>query len=76
VRCMPAALPLTPSALAAEGPHDPAFDLRSRERDHIVEVLRSERGNKRAAAVKLGVSRRTLYRRLHRHQLPLEKHRD
>jgi DNA-binding NtrC family response regulator len=75
-RCMPAALPPTPAALAAEGPHDPAFDLRSRERDHIVEVLRAERGNKRAAAVKLGVSRRTLYRRLHRHQLPLEKHRD
>ena len=75
-RCMPAALPPTPAALAAEGPHDPAFDLRSRERDHIVEVLRAERGNKRAAALKLGVSRRTLYRRLHRHQLPLEKHRD
>jgi DNA-binding NtrC family response regulator len=76
VRCMPTALPVTSAARPAEAPDDAAFDLRSRERDHIVEVLRAERGNKRAAAVKLGVSRRTLYRRLHRHQLPLEKPRD
>jgi DNA-binding NtrC family response regulator len=46
-------------------------DLRSRERDHIVEALTAERGNKRAAAVRLGVSRRTLYRRMHRHALPV-----
>jgi two-component system response regulator HydG len=76
VRCMPAALPPTSAPLPPAGPDDSAFDLRARERDHIVEVLRAERGNKRAAAAKLGVSRRTLYRRLHRHHLPLEKLRD
>ncbi|HWK11852.1 MAG TPA: sigma-54 dependent transcriptional regulator [Vicinamibacterales bacterium] len=44
-------------------------DLDAVERDHIVRVLAEERGNKRAAAERLGLSRRTLYRRLERHQL-------
>jgi DNA-binding NtrC family response regulator len=39
------------------------------ERDHIQRVLRETGGNKRAAAVRLGISRRTLYRRLERHGL-------
>ena len=50
-----------------------ASDLRSLERQHIEEVLKAQGGNKVAAAVALGVSRRTLYRRLQRHQLPPEK---
>ncbi|PYR89076.1 MAG: hypothetical protein DMF84_25555 [Acidobacteria bacterium] len=44
-------------------------DLDAIERDHIIRVLAEERGNKRAAAERLGLSRRTLYRRLERHQL-------
>ena len=44
-------------------------DLDLVERDHIVRVLTEARGNKRAAAARLGLSRRTLYRRLDRFQL-------
>ena len=44
----------------------PVKDLNFGERDRIVRVLAEERGNKRAAADRLGVSRRTLYRRLER----------
>ena len=44
-------------------------DLDAVERDHIIRVLAEERGNKRATAERLGLSRRTLYRRLERHQL-------
>ena len=39
------------------------------ERDHIVRVLADVQGNKLAAARRLGISRRTLYRRLERHGL-------
>ena len=39
------------------------------EREHIVRVLAEVRGNKLAAARRLGISRRTLYRRLERHGL-------
>src|SRR5262249_1771860 len=44
-------------------------ELGTMERDHIVRVLNEVRGNKRAAAERLGISRRTLYRRLERHGL-------
>ena len=46
-----------------------ATDLEAVEREHIVRVLTEVRGNKRAAAQRLGISRRTLYRRLTRHGL-------
>jgi two-component system response regulator HydG len=73
VRCMPADTRVPPAARPPEGAAPVGVDLRSRERDHIVNVLQAERGNKRAAAARLGVSRRTLYRRLQRHHLPLGK---
>jgi two-component system response regulator HydG len=44
-------------------------DLDLVERDHIVRVLAEAHGNKRAAAQRLGLSRRTLYRRLERYNL-------
>ena len=44
-------------------------DLDLVERDHIVRVLAEAQGNKRAAAQRLGLSRRTLYRRLERYHL-------
>ena len=74
VRCMPAAAKATASTAGrlTDRLADGGVDFRSRERDRIVEALHAERGNKVAAAAKLGVSRRTLYRRLHRHQVPLE----
>lgn len=68
-RCMaPEHIPPPARAVEATGA---GVDLRSHEREHIVEALKAERGNKRAAAVRLGVSRRTLYRRMHLHDLPV-----
>jgi two-component system response regulator HydG len=70
VQCMPAeARVAAPAVRPPDEPAQTGLDLRSRERDHIVKILEAERGTKRAAAAKLGLSRRTLYRRLHRHQL-------
>ena len=43
--------------------------LEAVEREHIVRVLAELGGNKVAAAKRLGISRRTLYRRLERHGL-------
>ena len=60
---MPAARMAVPAGRgAAEG-------LEAVEREHIVRVLAEMRGNKLAAARRLGISRRTLYRRLERHGL-------
>ncbi|HEX4346029.1 MAG TPA: helix-turn-helix domain-containing protein [Vicinamibacterales bacterium] len=39
------------------------------ERDHILDVLRQAHGNRMAAARMLGISRRSLYRRLERHHI-------
>jgi two-component system response regulator HydG len=68
-RDMVMALPST----APEPPEDrPALgaDLDSVEREHILRVLQHER-SKAAAARRLGISRRTLYRRLEFHKVPL-----
>jgi len=51
------------------GPGRAIRDLASRTRDHIAQILREVGGNKTEAAVRLGVSRRALYRRLERHRL-------
>jgi len=39
------------------------------ERDHIREVLADHGGNRARAARSLGISERTLYRKIRRHQL-------
>jgi DNA-binding NtrC family response regulator len=65
VRAMPA-LRTAPQAPPAE-PRGEGLDVV--EREHIVRVLAEVRGNKLAAARRLGISRRTLYRRLERHGL-------
>jgi DNA-binding NtrC family response regulator len=57
------------AARPAAGPEIPSQGLDVLERDHIVRVLAETRGNKLAAARRLGISRRTLYRRLERHGL-------
>jgi transcriptional regulator with GAF, ATPase, and Fis domain len=54
---------------AAAAPEGPSHDLGAIERGHIVRVLAETRGNKLVAARRLGISRRTLYRRLERHGL-------
>lgn len=63
---------LTQRELAAAMPalYKPeAADLNSVERDHIARILAEVGGNKVAAARRLGISRRTLYRRLVHHRL-------
>jgi two-component system response regulator HydG len=58
-----------PPASRGESARTLTEDLDGVEREHIVRVLSETRGNKRAAADRLGVSRRTLYRKLERHNL-------
>jgi len=41
------------------------------EREHIMGVLRQTGGNRMAAARALGISRRSLYRRLERHRIEI-----
>jgi DNA-binding NtrC family response regulator len=53
-----------PTSPWAEHPEPPL--LATVERDHILRALQHARGNKKAAARLLGVSRRALYRRLER----------
>jgi two-component system response regulator HydG len=74
-RCAPAVF-ATPRAAAAPPlpiPVDPGSDAdrQARERERIGRVLAEERGNKRVAADRLGMSRRTLYRRMHEYKLPV-----
>jgi len=47
----------------------PAFSLASAERDQVRNALAASGGNRKAAAVLLGVSRATLYRKLARHRI-------
>ena len=69
-RCLPAA---GQGAAPREHAATAAVDLVSRESAHIAEILLAEHGNTTAAAGRLGVSRRTLYRRLQQQRLALAK---
>lgn len=46
-----------------------ADDLATMTRAHVVDTLRSERGNKARSARRLGISRRSLYRLLEKHNI-------
>jgi len=69
-RDLAGAMPAVPELARDLRSASPRQDLGGVERDHIVRVLADVRGNKQAAARRLGISRRTLYRRLERHGLP------
>jgi DNA-binding NtrC family response regulator len=64
-RDVAAAMPVRAAPSAETRPEG----LNAIEREHIVRVLDDVRGNKLVAARRLGISRRTLYRRLERHGL-------
>jgi two-component system, NtrC family, response regulator HydG len=68
VGVMPAVQDGAAPARAATAP-SASQDLDQVEREHILRVLADMKGNKQAAARRLGISRRTLYRRLERHGL-------
>ena len=59
----------SPARADAAAVPPPGASLSNLERDHIERVLAQVGGNKQAAAAILGVSRRALYRRLHRYGL-------
>jgi transcriptional regulator of acetoin/glycerol metabolism len=54
----------TPTAVEAM-PTD-ALSLRDLERDHILKVLQEAQGNKSLAARRLGIERKTLYKKARR----------
>ncbi|HVB37062.1 MAG TPA: helix-turn-helix domain-containing protein, partial [Vicinamibacterales bacterium] len=66
--------PAAPTGPASVLPASPATSasLSIVEREHILRVLAQLHGNKVAAARVLGVSRRTLYRRLRKHKVGTE----
>jgi DNA-binding NtrC family response regulator len=70
-RDLGAAMPAVPDQPppTPPGPAPSHHGLDRVEREHIVRVLADVKGNKQAAARRLGISRRTLYRRLERHGL-------
>ena len=63
----------TPAVLAeANPPRSNGSDVEPLsvvERDYVLRALQQSRGNKKAAAKMLGLSRRAFYRRLERYQL-------
>lgn len=67
VRIMSGGVPQGPSGVTPPATAETRLD--KVEREHIVRVLADVHGNKLAAAKRLGISRRTLYRRLERHGL-------
>jgi serine/threonine-protein kinase PknK len=49
--------------------HEPAFSLKTGEREQILAAIEAAHGNRKRAAALLGVSRATLYRKLERHRI-------
>ena len=65
----PAPVATGATAPRATAPPDDALSVRESEKQLIIRVLRESDGNRTAAAQKLGISRRTLHRKLHTHHL-------
>ena len=59
---LPSAAPVTPVTPAADSNHELTLD--ERERQHIVKVLKEEKGRVAQAAVRLGIPRSTLYQKI------------
>ena len=63
-------VPAAPAAPAAPGVKPPPkFSVKEAERQLIIRALEECDGNRTRAARKLGMSRRTLHRKLHAYQL-------
>jgi transcriptional regulator with PAS, ATPase and Fis domain len=69
---LPSEIVDAPTAPSSSASRPVADDLATIERIQVIEVLRRERGNKARAARALGVSRRSLYRLLEKHSIPLD----
>ncbi len=55
--------------LPAARSREPAFSLRTGEREQILAAIEAARGSRKRAAALLGVSRATLYRKMSRHRI-------
>lgn len=60
--------PARGTAQAAVAPHAAALTLEELEREHILRVLEESNGNRERAAAILGISSRTLYRKLREYE--------
>ena len=60
--------PMTATTAAVTAPHTPPMTLDELEREHILRVLDASDGNRERAAAILGISSRTLYRKLREYE--------
>jgi len=60
--------PSSSAQAAASAPHSAAVTLEELEREHILRVLQESDGNRERAAAILGISSRTLYRKLREYE--------
>lgn len=63
----------TVAEIAARTETGPAVTLAELEKDHILRVLRETNGHRERAAVILGITSRTLYRKLHEYGVKTDK---
>jgi len=69
----PGDLGIDARALRAESPAQGSTTLREAERSLIEQTLGEERGNVGRAAERLGISRSSLYQRIHRHRISVSR---
>ena len=61
--------PAAPAASASARPPESALNMKEVEKEHIIRALKESNDNRTVAARKLGMSRRTLHRKLHEYHL-------